>query len=67
MVINKEASKIYQLWVLKVIFFSLKFVGIVFISSLYDFVTSSQIIADSPIILAKYFLFSQIHVAGFVT
>ena len=47
--------------------FSLKFVGIVFISSLYDSITSWQIIAESSIILAKYFPFSQLHVAGLQT
>ena len=47
--------------------FLMKFVGIVFISSSYDFITSSQIIAESSIILAKYFPFSQLHVTGFQT
>ena len=47
--------------------FLMKFVGIVFISSSYDFITSSQIIAESSIILAKYFPFLQLHVAGFQT
>ena len=45
--------------------FSLKFVGIVFISSSYNSITSPQIIVKLSIILAKYFKFSQIHVAGF--
>ena len=36
-------------------------------SSSYDFITSSQIITESSIILAKYFPFQQIHVAGFQT
>ena len=57
-VINKNASKISKICVLQVTFFSLKFVGIVFVSSLYDFITSSQIIVESSIILAKYFPFS---------
>ena len=39
-------------------FFSLKFV-----SSSYDSIISSHIIAESSIILAKYFPFSQLHVA----
>ena len=47
--------------VLQVTFFSLKFVGIVFISSSYDFITLSQIIVESSIILSKYFPFLQIH------
>ena len=34
-------------------------------SSLYDSITSSHIIAESSIILAKYFPLSQLHVAGF--
>ena len=51
----------------EVAFFSLRFVRIVFISSSYDSITSSQIIAESSIILAKNFPFSQIHEAGFQT
>ena len=47
--------------------FSLKFVGMVLISSAYDFITSSQITIKSSIIFAKYFSFSQLHVAGFET
>ena len=38
-----------------------------FFSSSYDFITSSHIIAESSIILAKYFTFSKIHVVGFYT
>ena len=34
-------------------------------SSLYDSITSSHIIAESSIILAKYFPLSQLHVVGF--
>ena len=41
--------------------FSLKFVGIVFVSSLI----SSQLITESSILLAKYLPFSQLHVEGF--
>ena len=52
---------------LQVAFFSLKFVGIVFISSSRDSITSTQIIAESSTILAKYFPFLQMHVAGFQT
>ena len=47
--------------------FSLKFVGIVTISSSNYFITSPQIIAESTITLAKYFPFSQIHLLGFQT
>ena len=46
-------------------FFSLKFVGIVFVFSLYGSITSSQLIAESFIIGAKYFPFLQLDVAGF--
>ena len=47
--------------------FSLKFVGIVFISSLYDSIISSHVISESSIIPAKYFTFLQIHALGFQT
>ena len=43
-VINEKTSKIYEFYALQVIFFSLKFVRIVFISSLYNSITLSQII-----------------------
>ena len=46
-------------------FFSLKFVGTVFVSLSYDCITSSRIIAESSITLPKYFPFSQPHVEGF--
>ena len=39
----EDASKIWKFCVLQVTFFSLKFVGIVFISSSYEFITSSEI------------------------
>ena len=66
-VINKKTSKIYEFYALQVIFFSLKFVRIVFISSLYNSITLSQIIPKSSIIFAKYFPFSELHVAAFQT
>ena len=50
---------------LKVAFFSLKFIQTVFVSSSYDSIISSHAIAESSIILAKYFSFLQLHVAGF--
>ena len=53
-------------YILQVAFFSLKFVGIVSVSSSYDSITSSHI-AELSIILAKYFPFSQKHAAGFET
>ena len=48
-------------------FFSLKFVGIVFVSSSWDLAShhSSHVIAESSIILAKYLPFLQLHVSGF--
>ena len=42
-------------------YFSLKFLGIVFASS----ILSLHVITGSSIILAKYMPFSQLHVAGF--
>ena len=61
MLINKIASKIKKFFTLKVTFFSFKFVGTVFVSS----TISSHVFTESSIILAKYFLVSQLHVAGF--
>ena len=52
--LNKNASKILKFCVLQVIFF-IK----VFVSSLQNSITSSHIRAESSIIIAKYFLFSQ--------
>ena len=51
-----------KICVLQVAFFSLKFV-----SSSYDSITSSHLIAELPIILAQYFLFSQLHAEEFQT
>ena len=52
-----------------VYFISLKFIGIVFVSSSFDLafvsIISSYVTTESSIILAKYFPFSQLHVAGF--
>ena len=45
----------------------LKFVGVVFISASYQFITSSHIIAKLSIILAKYFPFPQLRIARFQT
>ena len=45
----------------QIMFFSLKFVGMVFDSS----IISSQIITESSIILNKYLPILQLHVAGF--
>ena len=76
MVIYKKASKIQKFCVLQVyIFFSLKFVGTFFVSLLFDLVLLfnlayasiilSHITTESPIILAKYFPFSKLHVERF--
>ena len=66
MLINKNASKICN--VFTGCFFSLKFVGTV-VTSLYDLgsasIISSHVIAESSILLAKYFGFLQLHVAEF--
>ena len=58
-VINKKTSKIYEFYALQVIFFSLKFVRIVFISSLYNSITLSQIIPKSSINLLNIFHFQN--------
>ena len=58
-------------------FFLLKFVEHVFVSSLFNlassfdlasrpaYIISSHVIAETPIIFPKYFPFWQLHVAGF--
>ena len=47
--------------------FSVKFVGIVFTGTVSVTSTiSSQIVNESPIILSKYVVFSQVHVLGFL-
>ena len=48
----------------KFVFYKLYFV---FDSSLFDSIISSNVITESSIILAKYFPFSQLQVAGFQT
>ena len=58
-VINEKTSKIYEFYALQVIFFSLKFVRIVFISSLYNSITLSQIIPKSSINLLNIFHFQN--------
>ena len=50
--------------ILQVAFFSIK---IVFVSPSYDSINLKKIIAESSIILAKYFLISQLHEQGFQT
>ena len=39
----------------------------VFVFFIYDSIISSHIIAESSVVLAKYFPFSQLHVAEFET
>ena len=55
----------FRFFILKIAFFVLKFVVVVFVSSSYDSIISSHVINKSSIILAKYFPFPQLHVAGF--
>ena len=60
-----------EIGVLQVVFPSLKFVSLYDLAPSFDSasvsITSSHIITESSIILAKYFPFSQSHVAGFQT
>ena len=51
--------------VLQVVFSSLKFVGIVFVSQSHDTIISSYIVVESSIILVKCFPFSQLNIEGF--
>ena len=53
-IINKKESKIYK-------FYSLKFVGTVFVSS----IISSHVATESSIILAKYLPFLHLLITGF--
>ena len=51
------------------VFIEVLFVGKTFVTSLYDLataaITSSHVITESQIMLAKYFTFPLVHVAGF--
>ena len=62
-IVIKKTSEIWKFFVLQVTFFSLKFVGNVFVSS----IISSHIITVSSVVLPKYLLFLQLQVAGFQT
>ena len=62
MVINKKTSKTWKFFVLQIPLFLLKFVVTVFVS--YAKI-SWHVIAESSIIVAKYFPFPQLHVAVF--
>ena len=48
------------MFILQVAFYSLKFVGIVFVSSLYDPITLSHVIAKSSLLIS----ISQLHIEG---
>ena len=70
MVINKKKQVIYRLFLFfRLHFFSLKFVGTVFVSSSHDLdfasIISLQVITELSMILAKCLSYSQLHVAGF--
>ena len=58
MAINEKANKNYKQLSFTDIFFSLKFVGTIFVSS----ITSSPIITESLVILAKHLPYSQLYV-----
>ena len=69
MVINKNASKIYKFFVLRIVFCSLKFVVTDFVSSSFDLASTSiipsHVITELSIILAKHFPCLQLHEEGF--
>ena len=57
---DKQTSNICKFCIFQAIFFSLKFLGLVFISP----IISSHLITVSLLILSKYFSFSQLDLAG---
>ena len=61
MVLIKKASKVQKSFVLQIAFFSLKFVGTIFVSS--TSIISSHRFTESSVMLAKYLPFLQIDVA----
>ena len=69
MVVNKNASKTFNFFILQIAIFSLKFAITVFVSSMYYLasasIPSSHVITELSIIFAKYLPFLQLHVAGF--
>ena len=66
MVIKEKMSKIQRLFVLQVASFSLKFFGTFFVGTIFIIsITSSNVITESSVMLAKYLLFLQLHIAGF--
>ena len=62
-VINKKASKILTFFVSKITLFSLKFVLTGFVPSVS--IISSHVITELSLILVKYLLFLELHIAGF--
>ena len=58
MTINKKTGKMQKLSIIRLTFFSLEFVGKIFVAS----IVSSQIMTEWLIILLKYLPFSQLHV-----
>ena len=65
MVINKKDVKYRKFTFYRLLsIVSLKFVGTVFVSLSRDSIILSHVMAKSSIILAKYFLFLQLDVAG---
>ena len=66
MVIKEKMSKIQRLFVLQVASFSLEFFGTFFVGTIFIIsITSSNVITESSVRLAKYLLFLQLHIAGF--
>ena len=66
MVIKEKMSKIQRLFVLQVASFSLEFFGTFFVGTIFIIsITSSNVITESSVMLAKYLLFLQLHIAGF--
>ena len=71
MVITKNTSKIYRFFAWQTIFFPLKFVGIIFLENILVkilfsvSIISSNVITESPLMLAEYLEFSKQHVAVF--
>ena len=47
------------------LFFSLEFVGAVFVSLSYDSIISAHVMTESSIIIAKYLPFLQLNTGGF--
>ena len=56
MVMDKKTSRTNKSFIIQIIFFLLKIVGIDFVSS----TTSRQAITESPTVLPKYFAFIRI-------